>query len=382
MSNLAVVEWRIVLCDLAGNSISVLSPIANTKQFKFPLNNPASFTCVVPSDNPQVAILHTDGDPFLSVGNRTIKAYRKIDGDEAGWVLKFAGIVWTIQDSGDGENCKTSVTAYDPFQLLTQRWVRDTNGKVYKTVVFNAVNGDEIAKSMVDRTIEYGGPCGISTDMGTFTAAPPQTAQYDQAFITPSLITMCGTGTLDLAFDPVDETDGILVAMSAMPQRGSDKPSVVIAYAAPGHSAFSLDRVISMDTFANDIRLWAGSTTGHLARQTDSPSIAKYYRYEDGQVLTDIQVPGLVDDLCAEDLALRKSPRDLLTILPAPESAPMPFRDYFIGDRITILSGVGSDQVIPQTRQAITGLQRVYGITIDVDDNGFERVSGLDVSPV
>lgn len=379
--NVPAVHWRFVLCDLNGAPITVLSTVSMNKQLQFPLNSPARVSFKVPSDNPQVNILHTDGEPYLSCGNRVLKAYRKVEGVDTQWALRFCGVVWTLQDQADGDTCFTDVTCYDPLQILTRRWVRDASGKLYKTVIFNGVAGQLIAKRMVDRTIEFAGPCGISTDLGTFTAAPPQTAAYDQQFITPSLVTLCGTGLLDIAVDPVDMADGTLASFSAMPRRGQDRPEVVIAYAAPGRSAYKLDRVVTMDTFANDIRLWAGHTTGHLARQHDATSIAKYHRYEDGAVLTEIKVPQLVDDLCTEELQLRKDPRDLLTVLPTPELAPMPFRDYFLGDTITTLAGIGSDQALPQTRQAIEGLQRVYGITIDVDDDGLERVTGLDLSP-
>lgn len=381
MANVPPVFWRFVICDLAGRPITSLSAYSSTKHLSFPLNNPASITFTVPSDSPQVSILHTDGEPYLSVGNRVLKAWRRVANEDT-WTLRFCGIVWTLQDDGDGDTSKTAVTAFDPFQILTKRWVRNAVGKVYKTVVFNDVPAQTIAKQMVDRTIEYGGACGISTDLGTFTTAPGQTAAYDQAFIAPSLITLCSTGTLDVAFDPVNRTDGILCAMSAMPRRGQDRENVVISYAAPGRSAYKMNRLVTMDTFANDIRLWGGHTTGHLARQQDATSIAKYHRYEDGQVLTDVQTPGLVDDLAIEELALRKDPRDLLTLLPTPELAPMPFRDFFLGDSVQVYMGVGTDQNPPQTRQAIAGLQRVYGISIDVDDDGVERVSGLDLSPV
>jgi hypothetical protein len=98
-------------------------------------------------------------------------------------------------------------------------------------------------------------------------------------------------------------------------------------------------------------------------------------------VLSDVKDANLVDALGAEQLALRKAPRDLLTVLPTPEKAPLPFRDYFLGDVIQVYASVGADQTYPTTRQSISGSQRVYGLTIDIDDEGVERVSGVDLSP-
>lgn len=380
MADLASAQWRFVLCDLNGTPISVLSTIGLNRQLQFPLDRPAVCSFIVPSDSPLVNILHTDGEPYLSCGNRVIKAYRK-EYDEPTWTIRFAGIVWTLQDGADGDTCKTSVTAFDPFQILTKRIVRDDDGTFNLDVIFDTTPGQTIARNLVDRTISYAGACAISTGLGTFTTAPSQTAVYQQEMVATGLIDLCDTGTLDVWFDPLDRTDGILVAMSAGPMRGSTKASVVMSYAAPGHSAFQLDRSVSMDTFANAIYMYGGSTSGHLSTQTDTPSQTKYHTYEDLIVLTDVKDAGLVDALAVEQLALRKAPRDLLTVLPTPEKAPLPWRDYFLGDVIQVYASVGADQQYPTTRQAISGAQRIYGLTIDIDDEGVERVSGVDLSP-
>jgi hypothetical protein len=353
MADLASAQWRFVLCDLSGNPISVLSTIGLSRQLQFPLDRPAVCSFVVPSDSPLVNILHTDGEPYLSCGNRVIKAYRK-EYDEATWTIRFAGIVWSLQDSADGDTCKTSVTAFDPFQLLTKRIVRADDGTFNQDVIFDTTPGQIIAEDLVVRTISYAGACGIA--IGTLTTAPSQTAVYQQEMVGTALIDLCDTGDLDVWFDPQDRTDGILAYFNAGPMRGSTKPSVVMSYAAPGHSAFQLDRSVSMDTFANAIYLYGGSTSGHLSTNTDTPSQTKYHTYEDLIVLSDVKDANLVDALGAEQLALRKAPRDLLTVLPDAREGPAPVprllpRGRDPGLRIRRCK----DQTYPTTRQVHLG---------------------------
>lgn len=402
MANRAAIYWKFVLCDLNGKAISSLQPIATERQLSFPLNRPARCSFTVPSDNVLVNQTYDgDGLPLLDVGCRTIKAFRKTE--TSAWVLRFNGIVWDLQDSGDVNAARTRVNCFDSMQMLTRRLVRAADGKIYKTVHFNGgsitgMRGDQIAKAMVDRTIQYAGPCGISTALGVFSEAPKQTASFDQEYVAPALIKLCDTGLLDVSFTPLDREDGILNAFSAMPRRGFDRFSVVISYAAPGKSAYQYDRTRSMDTFANDIRLWGGNTTGPLTHIDEtykdailagqaSASIATYNRYEDAQVLSDVKRPELVEALAEEEFALRQQPRDLLTVLPLPGQSPTPFTQYFLGDTIRVVASLGrADQPDgPRARSSIgsisTALQRVYGVTVDVDDNGVERVTGLDVSP-
>jgi hypothetical protein len=380
VADLATAQWRFVLCDLNGVPISILSSIATERRLQFPLDRPAVLNFTVPSESPHVNILHTDGDPYLSCGNRTIKAYRK-EYDETTWTLRFAGIVWNLQDNADGNTCKTQVTAYDPMQLLTKRVVRAADGTFATDVTFVGQQGQVLAKALVDRTIAYAGACAISTALGTFTTAPTQSAIYTQQYVATALIDLCNTGSLDVWFDPLDRTDGILAAMSAGPIRGATLANVIMSYAAPGHTAFAFDRSVSMDNFANSIFLYGGSTSGHLANVSDSTSQTTFHTYEDVSVLTDVSDSTLIDALANEQLAFRKDPRDLITMLPTPEKAPLPWRDYFLGDVIQVYASIGKDQTYPTTRQAISGAQRVYGITIDVDDDGVERVSGVDLSP-
>lgn len=395
MPNQAAVFWRFVLCDLLGRPISLLSSVASQKQLSYPLNRPARLSFTVPSDHQIVnEIYDVDGwnEPALTVGCRTIKGWRRTSGQEGSWTLRYNGIVWNLQDSGDGTSTRTSVDVYDPMQILRKRMVRSADGVFRKPVILSEQDGDVIAKAFVDRTIAYAGECGITTDTAegaSFTTAPEQSGTWNQKDVASAMIQLCDTGLLDVWFQPLD-IDAVarpthpLAAMHAGPRRGSDKPNVVIAYAAPGRTAYRLDRTLSMEEVANSIYLYGGTAKGHLSHAEDADSISKFYAYEDAQVITDIHTPTLLDDLVTEQIVMRKDARDLLTVLPTPGLAAAPFTQYFVGDTVQVLAGLGGDQAAPRgssTRGALQGLSRIYGLSIDVDDDGVERVAGLDVSP-
>jgi hypothetical protein len=432
VANQAAVYWRLVLCDLDGRAIEVISQLASNKQLNYALNRPARVSFDVPSDHPIVNTLYTDArgftDPQLTVGNRVIKAYRSVSGGS--WDLRGVFLVWDIQDSGDGTTTRSAVTAYDIMQLLRKRLVYSATGTVNKTVEFNGatdssgnltgMKSDQIAKTMVDRSITYAGACGITTDTGlgaSFEASARMNKRFDQAYVAEAIIEMCDTGVLDVWFQGLDRTDGTLWAMHASPMRrtndadvnGFTCPDVVIAYAAAGRTAYEMDRTVSMETVANDVRLWALSTTGPLAHVNETGghdvaggsftvdgtvttalnnSISKYYRYEDATVISAIRNKTDIQALAVEEAVLRYLPRTLMTVLPTPGLAPPPFAsgggfNYFVGDTVHVVAGTdkGLEGSPSMTREATSGLQRVYGISLDVTDDGVERVAGLDVSP-
>ncbi len=72
-------------------------------------------------------------------------------------------------------------------------------------------------------------------------------------------------------------------------------------------------------------------------------------------------------------LLARKQPRQIVAITPVPDLSATPWDEYFLGDAIFVYASSAA-------RQAIAGKQRVYGIDVDVDDDGFEVVGELRCS--
>jgi hypothetical protein len=369
--------WRLVIGDLNGRPISVISTLARQKQIVAQLNRPMQASFVVAGDDPRVNSLHSDGLPYLWPGARTMKWYRK---EGTAWVLRFAGYIWSINPAerdSDSSVVDIAITCFDPFQRLMKRLCRNAAGSYASTVTFTSTPGATIAKTLVDRTILYGGDVGIATS-GTFGGATtPQTVKYDQQFVAQALIDLTNTMTLDLIIQPVDRFDGTLASMGAIAQRGVDRPAVIFGYDAIPHSALGFNRSLSMDEFANDITLYSGPTSAGKkllsAHRASANSKTTYGTYEDAQVLTEITEQDFLDTIADTEIQLRKNPRDLVAIRPVPGRSPSPWLDWWLGDRIFT-------EWSNNTGATGSGYQRIYGATIDIADQGFETISELLVS--
>ena len=90
-------------------------------------------------------------------------------------------------------------------------------------------------------------------------------------------------------------------------------------------------------------------------------------------MISDIPRQGQLDSLAAAELNVRKEPLEFVSVTPRPENIASPYSEYDLGDFVTTSA---SDA----TGEEISGLQRIYGYTIDINNDGYERVSELVVS--
>jgi len=363
-----VKDWRFVLCDFLGVPIAVLSAVASDKQLDFRLGRPARCSFTVPSAEPLVNLSHTDGFPYLSTGRRTVKAYRR---EGAAWVLRFVGYVWQLGDAGDADTMRTAVTCFDPMQRLARRIVRDAPGAVTATILANG-GGAAIAKDLVDATNLHAGATGITTTGGTFATTPTLSYSFEPGtFIGPTIVELCDTDTVDVYFDPIDATDGLHVRMNAVAQRGTDRPHAKFGYARGNHANAVFQRTEDMEQVANDLTILGGPAETRLQKRlTDAASIAAFGVYEDARAVTLATTQDRIDAIAAGELDFRVSPVGPLKVVPQPERAPVPWDEYFLGD--TVRHYLSAD-----TREAAVETQRVHGITVNIDDDGFESVGEL-----
>lgn len=373
----ALTDWRLVLCDLNGVALSVLTSIARGRQLSLRLNRPSSLVFTVPSDDPKVATVHTDGMPLLEDKVRVVKAFRKELGADGRYhyVIRFTGYVWQLQDDGDADGAHTQVTCYDPLQLLSKRLCRDSLG-VIKHSAF-ATDAAQIAKALVDRTISYAGPCGIVTD-GVFETSPSRTVDYAYQQIAAALTDLTNAVTgFDLVFTPLDRSDGILVRMNCYARAGSTKPDAVFNWGVGRRNVARVSRLKDGETLANSIIGLGATQSGDdqlVSAQVDTASVATYLRHEDVDAISEITHQDYLDALISEELSFRKQPRETVAIVPQAGLAPVPWDDFYLGDTITV-------NAAKRLRGGFTGQQRVYGIDLGIRDDQGEVVDQFIVSP-
>lgn len=414
-----VIQWRIVLCNNDGHYISLLDGIASGIELDYRMNRPARLTFSVPSEDPRVNILGTDNLPYLAIGVRSVKAYRKVGTGAGNWILKFAGRVWSLEDHGDGDTVRTMVTCYDPLKGLEKRMVRNKNGRyapaqarwwnsaVYPAVIQSRImvngqleigtgedgtSGAHIIKEMIRRTKKYGGqnetlpdlpaenaPIHIDTG-GGFEVTAGMSVTFDQEYILPAIIRICDTLTVDLVQTYLDVFNGVFLRLGARARSGTNKQGTVIfAYAAAPYSAREYIRTQSLEQMANYVHLF-GKTKHNKdsATAVNVPSQNKYLVMESVETIPDVEHVEHLQMLADMQVAMRKDPRDLISVVPTPEDSPVPWNDYWIGDTVSVSA---ANSPFPVTRQTVEGVQRIYGVTITLDDDYGEYVSELIVSP-
>lgn len=371
-------DWRYGICARNGRVIALISRLALNKQTRYRLNRPATTSCAVPADDPLVNTAHTDGYPYVNEGNRTLKAWRRESGR---WVIRYTGLILQCEDEGDEDRLQTLVSSFDPMQLLFRRAIRDEAGRKNVDVTFTSVSGATIAKQLVERTIGYAGPCGIAysgsgatvTLDGTYATTTPQTITFPRGMsVGEALVALTDTATMDVIFKPVDRTDGALVEMSVAAARGVNKPAAIFAFASGNHSVQSVRRLRDAGELVNDVELY-GQNMSIRSPQTDAASQVVYGVWEDVRILPDIAQQTFLDELAATELKLRKSPRETLSITPVAEKGPLLFQEYDVGDTVQVY-------VSSRLRRSFSGSQRVYGVDLDIDDDGYERVGQLIAS--
>jgi hypothetical protein len=378
--------WLFALCDLNGNAISSLTPIAKDIKIRVRRNRPSSISARVPSNADAVARLWDDGFPCLSKMRRTLKGYRNENGRS---MIRLNQIVWQTQDEGDEDNAWTSFTAFSPMQRLNRRLVYSADGHS-ELVMFGDPKGPNptdrsmhdaiaIAKALVDRSRQFKGEHGISTapELGArfdVSATNRDGLRYERKKIAEALVELTGAfNGFDLDFRPVDRTDGILEVMSAYLELGEFRPDAKLVYAAAGSNCRRITRVEDGDQLVNDLTGVGASQNAGAAPVVSgvaAGSQAFYGVYEDVDSFPDIYVPQLVGDLVSDELAFRANGKETVGWIPMPTpdgSGLLPWDDFYLGDTVPVVAG-------PRLRGGFQGVQRIDGWDLSVDVEGRELV--------
>lgn len=487
--------WRFVVTNLAGATITMLDHLATDRTVTPVLGDALKVTGIVPSDSPEVNLLHTDGFPFLAEGVRQLYCFRdEADiGDPVNYVIRASTLLMQIDDAAQEDDATSTFTGFDPWQYLMSRPVLvsdntpngvGSNGEAiplpagtvagdiipYTGILYPAsMRADEIVMDMITTTVDFGDPTqplaalNLFIDHGQFGGSSTNIQEHCSTF-TPdgypiqqgtslgqALKDIMDTGYLDIVFRPIYDVanrPGILCAIEIYKQdlsgtlgAGSYNYSAVFAWDRPGRSLVGVDDMFDGTGRANTVQFYTGQGGPPVPRETDPDSIARYGEYWSQQFFpATLQNEPAVVGFAAMQIALRSRYKQTLTVNPAPERAPEPFVDYYLGDAVpefmsdnmrqalpieTLSAGVNaansgtvnvsstgqfatsgalliggvlttytgktttsftgcSSHPATAAGETITGAawQRVYGIPVEIDDNGVETVRELLVGPV
>lgn len=383
-------EWRFAVLDRSSfQTITILDRIAYSRTAQFRLGAPATATGTVPSDDPEVNLQHSDGDPYVEEGTRILYGFRR-EGGTPPWVPRFAGVILQVEDTGDTDRAVSHYTAFDAWQGLYQRPIRNGDGDLpgANGLSFTDTDIDVIIGTLLKNTIDEDGGCMI--DAGT---AYSGTASYGG-----TIETVDGTGTsfnfpqgtsvgeawdqlvnaalCDIILTPIYDPagrPGITHELNVYVQAGADQTSAIFRH---GDNC-RLQRLVDGTKRANRIYSFAGTARTLTAGSphVDAASETKFGTQVAQSFYPGQNQGGAVDALAEFQLAIRAGGRTTVKVTPLPERAPLPFTEYNLGDRVPVWADAGFRKPIVGNDTA--NYLRVYGIPIDIGDDALENVTDL-----
>lgn len=395
-------EWRHVITDRNGVSLTFLDRLASQGMIDWDLNTPSVFTGHVPSDSPEINILNVapDNDPFLSEGTRFCFSFR---GDNSGpggakFGIRHAGLVMGIEDSGDATSPGSTFTVCDPWQYLYSRRCLNTAGNPpgRAGLRFTSVPVAEIALALLENSITFDGDTGIDGGIdggGTI---------FHGGYITPDSDPLtyvvqrgktigecwedlCATGLLDIELTPIYDLNNrptylcdlnLYSPTSAYDQpRGNEVPEAIFAWDRPPRTLSGITRTMDGKARANKVQFYT-SRGVQADVLTDQDSVDKYGKYWYEQQFPDQIVKERVGNWASAQLELRS--RGMRTIHPTPgaQQPPLLWDEYFVGDRVPVWASSALRERIPDADHP-SFYQRVVGLSISLDPE--EAVTELRV---
>lgn len=388
--------WRFILTELDGTVVTWLDKLASSRTVTYILNGSAIATCEVPSDNPEVNRIWDaagtlfDDEPYVAEGTRHLMGFRReIEGGEPVWNIRYGGTVMQLEDVAESDNAKTKMIAYDPWNMLYYRPIRNGAGVLpgENGLSFTATKANVVAATLLKNTIAVDGTVyldagttygGTSFYDGDFEDCPEVDINFQQGqMVGEAWDTLCSMAQIDIVisplWDPVDRP-GYIGQMNTYPLAGEQKPSALFGWDKPTRSLVGITNLHDGTLRANAVQYYEGMGGDPVDLAEDVLSQAKYGVYFAQQFWPGLSIPVGIEALAQHEVALRANGQHTVTLSPAPERAPSPFTEYFLGDQVKV-------DTSNRMREALTGYQRVYGIPIEISDDSLETVRQILASP-
>ena len=377
--------WRWALTDLDTATIALVDRVSAGKQVLRDLNRPWTMSGQAPSADPLLSILHDDGRPYLAANVRLLYGFRD-EGGSPPWVVQASGIVLQLSEEADEDESVSKYVAYDPWQLLYRRPMRNSAGAL-AAARFDGVSADEVALTLLQRTIDVDGPVRIDAGAGwSGTAGWAGSIENPLGLVVHEFAKnvsvgeawdwLVAAGYLDIElapiYDPVDRP-GYLSDLSIHAEKGSTRHNAVFAWDMGPRSVTKMTRLEDGTKLANIVVADGAAGSDITASASDSGSVAMFGPYFGQQIQVESVDRDVLTNLAAIELLLRKEPPETVAITPAVGRAPIPFVDYDVGDRVPVWAS-------SRLRKPIDGdasPSRVRGIHVEISDDGYEDVGQL-----
>jgi hypothetical protein len=316
--------------------------------------------------------------------------------------LKWSGPVWTVKEKVASQEGKVEVSCIGWFQLLLFRLLKTgalsfgaespTKGvgpsgtSTALAHTYTEIEPQLIAKDLLERT-NYDYPTGIvpgifeSQGLGIKWNITYQRFQNIGQAIQQLANTENG---FDFRIDPetlkMNAYYATVKSGATIFGKGKDRPNAVFGYGWGPKNLISLERTVDGSQLANQM-----STIGQYVAQqySNSASISKFGLFEAQDAQTSIVSTAILQALAQVEVESRAEPIVIynFSVVPinAGKNVPAPLVDYDIGDFVYVGSKYGRMQVFSTTGKGPQPM-RVFGMDIEIDDNGNELVTGVQTT--
>lgn len=353
--------WTWALADLTGATTAFVVP--RKASITRRLNGASSTVLTLDGGQAERAVL-----------GRLVKGWREPAAGGA-LVLRASG-----QIQGLGGNVRTDdleaveVTAHDAFEALSAR-------ELQAAVEYLADTPRAIADAIIDaqdarRTVGlYLDPSGDS--------GPPRDRTYERGKNAGEAVAQLAEVDDGFYFrvDPYEGTrDGYALFSELVilyPESGSDRPGARFEYGVGTLGNLGSAEVNALPPVNYVTAFGAGETGSQLIETaTDAASVAAYGLRDASLNLTDVSIAETLAQHALD--ALRPDPQVTyrVTATDNPESLPRPWDDFDVGDIVRVRVTGDSPAV------AVDASARVTGFTVEIDENGSERLTELTMEDV
>lgn len=386
-------DWRFVVTDLYGTTLTFLDRFATSRTATFTLNKPGTCTMTVPADNPEVNLVygtgtHHDGEPFVSMENRLIYGFRRDINIQTAWTVRGGWIMSQLQDQivPSTDVPSTHISGFDCWQNLMMQPVMNASGVLpgRSGLSFSNTAANTIVLALLNNWYTYnqalvtggftmppasvcgylnwgqsnflGGGGGANPFFsGTIQNCVPVSVNFRQGtMIGDALDTLTNKmGACDIIFTPVYDPHnqpGIINQINIYQLAGNNQYNAVFAWDKPSRSLLGMSRMNDGQQMVNIAQGYAGQggdpvfTVGYdelsypvSIGYPNAASVAKYGPHWLQQFYPSlIASPAAVALLMQAQLILRARGKVTLTVDTAPELAPIPFQEYYIGDFVPV----------------------------------------------
>lgn len=371
-----------VLTPGAWKFSSDIFAVAKNKKLKIRLERPAQLTFDVPSDAP--GVIDETGHALLSEGMVVVLARRGGD-----FSRRFTGKVWQVEDNGNADQAMSTIVCYDPLMALSKRLVRDSANNVATSVTFPADLARTTISSILTRTTN--GAASYGGSAAAFLLGIP-TATHGQVTFE---LRDCLSAIADIAEasgvsyycrpSPADVSSWHTQGYAEFCVLGGDynpqATTFVLSWGGVQSNVSEIKRGLDFAGMSNLLRVYGSPAASPRpqAIRNDAISQLAYGVFEEALVYGDLTIQAFIDSLANIAINVKKRPRELVSWLPQPDPTNsfadvVPWEDFDLGFLVTVYAD-------PKLRGGFSGVQRVWGWDMDIDDDGVERVTAIYTGP-